>query len=166
MKTLGSRALFEAPHARPQALGVAATLGLVALALAGCASDADGACQTGAESSVAAVETLIEAAASADLARACTVTSRASDEVLESTVDDVAQLVEEAGGVEVLRVSERTDLQMGSSFVVEVAGAATKPTVQFVVTQSGGRYLVGISDVGIGTSEAANPTPRPTTSSR
>ena len=136
-----------------------AVVALVASLLSGCSKGDD--CQSGAESSVGAVQELLAASVDGDTVRACVVTSAMPDDELAANLQDIAAFVAGAGGIDALSVAEDEAQAMGSARHVEVAAMDSTARVGFTVIQSGGRYLVGISDVAGDHGPATDPSPPP-----
>ncbi len=134
----------------------------VAAALSACSSaPAEPAgCQSGAESSVQAVEILLGAADAKDNDAACRVTPQVSADVLASNLAEISTFITESGGIKKVTATEIVEKQLGRGHIVEVTRHDAPEIMEFMVYDEDGRFLVGISDPE--TEELAGETPTTT----
>ncbi|WP_166140072.1 hypothetical protein [Nocardioides ochotonae] len=147
-----------------------AIVSVFALALTACSSDeeepAAGACQSGRDTAVEAVSALLQAAVAQDVDLACEVTAKMSDEDLGSNLAEIAAFVQEVGGLDVVSSKELPAGQMGRGHFVEVGVADSLRTVQFMVIDESGRFLVDVPSSDSSTDEPTTaPSPDETNSS-
>jgi hypothetical protein len=146
------------------AAGTALTLlGLVVVGyLAGCAGKSK--CQSGAGSSVEAVQELLAAAVDGDAERACRVTTPLSEEDMNANLGDIGAFVSGAGGLDVLSVREDASAQMGATRLVEVGVMDSPARVEFWVVEESQQFLVTVpsaDDGGSSDEETSDPGPPP-----
>jgi len=107
------------------------------------------------------VSELLEAAVDGDVDRACRVTTRLSPDDLTEYLAVTASVVESAGGIDALAITDNLGRQMGSGHVVEVRVGDSAVVIEFMVTQNSGTYLVGIpaSAPDVGATPTSDPNP-------
>ncbi|MBM9458445.1 hypothetical protein JK386_00845 [Nocardioides sp. zg-536] len=89
-----------------------------------------------------------------------------SDEDLESNLAEIASFVKEVGGLDVVSSKELPDKKMGRGHFVEVGAADSLRTVQFMVVDEAGRFLVDVPSSDTSTDEPTTaPSPDEPTSS-
>ena len=133
-------------------------------ALVGCTSAAEQgtACQTGAPSPTAAVSMLLDTATTGDIAAACKVTVKISDDDLRANLAEVNAHVESVGGRDKVTVVDVPDAQVGTLHLVDVLTVGSTEAVHFTVERADGRYLVvSPPSTPPDDEETTDPNPRP-----